>query len=1176
MPPPPPPPLVLNNKKNSEKNKKDENENNKEKEKEKVKYIGLKNQGATCYLNSLIQTLFMTPEFRYEILKWNYDPSLNGEAKDCIPLQLQKLFFHLQEPIRKTEETKSLTKSFQWNTNEVYVQQDIQELCRVLFEAIEISIFLSGEDNNFLKNLYEGKTSSVIKCLECNNKSINTDTYMDLSLPIMNIFEGIHNKSLEMALMNFIKPEKLEGDNKYFCEKCNKKVEAEKFSQFTSFPKIFFLQLGRFYYDFETDRRQKLSDRVPFPLILNCNKYLKEYKDIIYNEKESEDDEYCLDDSEEKIKKYFEEGDNVYELFSIVIQSGSANGGHYYAYIKSFEDQKWYIFNDGSVSLMDKKIIIDIFGEKFDGKNNKSKSSSSSTAYYLSYRKMRNPNDKNNNDKILKIEDMKISDNLRELCKDEDLIIIEKEKEEEEKRKYAKMGVDPTKKITVYIYTEIIEEKHNNTNNKDQREKGNKKESDDEEELNEEIKYDVKIVNLIGKDTYETLLKEIYKIYNFNEEIQKIIKIREFDSKHKKVKEYLEIEKNEFVGKIFKNDSSIFIQFPINERGDYPIYEPFKIHVYIIKYPDNKDIKDDDTSIDNLPKKKISINTSDTLDMLTKKICEKIGYKYEEKNINIIKKISSFNSVSYYEINRKELYGEKSIAMELILNNTELFVEKLNEGEQSKWNKYLDKFKPKVTITFNNINPAIDQKELMIFSSRDEKMINIKKEIINVLNNPLEYNMNNIIMKEKNKTGKEIIDLNTKLDSYFIFDNFEIYIELGTPLKMTEKELIILFCEYDYEKFNFYPYKFTMINSKLIVDENSKIKDIKKLILEKNLEKFPEIQKKITQNQNSKIIIRKINGNCPTKIYYDEQIIKKIIEEDFDLCHNIRLCMQLIPNNLLDEENICENNELNIKNSIELSMRYFDFSTWNLTEPMEIIIKDNLSFDKLCDIILKHYPYLEKKENIQIITLNGGYKTYLDTMLKFKPYSLMDSLDSTIDKYPLFIKNDGKMLIIKDKRIEAIEPSDDIKKYGFEPLEEKGFDKIDKNVINNSKNNRSNSTGKVKKMIALFNEGEFDPANRVHKDPNQKKSGPRAKEKGVTIKIKMLEKEEDNKKEVKEEKEEKNIENKDNTDNKINKDNNNVNGEKLKENNEKDKKKNENEENKVDEINESEEFEPLI
>ena len=336
IPPPPLPQFFVGIQKQVEEKEK---ENMKKKE---IKYIGLKNQGATCYLNSLIQTLFMTPEFRSELFKWNFNPELNGSPEDSIPLQLQKLFYRLQEPLRKVEETKNLTKSFQWSSNDVYVQQDIQELCRVLFEAIELSIFLSNNNNNFIKKLYEGKTKSVIRCCECGYESFNTDTFMDLSLPIMNMFEGIYNKSLEMAFMNFIKPENLDGDNKYFCEKCNKKVKAEKYTSFENFPKILFLQLGRFYYDFTTEQRQKINDRVPFPLILNCNKFMKEYKDIIYNENESEDDAYCLNDTKELIDKYLDEGNNVYELFSIVIQSGSANGGHYYAYIKSFEDGEWY------------------------------------------------------------------------------------------------------------------------------------------------------------------------------------------------------------------------------------------------------------------------------------------------------------------------------------------------------------------------------------------------------------------------------------------------------------------------------------------------------------------------------------------------------------------------------------------------------------------------------------------------------------------------------------------------------------------------------------------------------------------------------------------------------------------------------------------------------------------
>jgi ubiquitin carboxyl-terminal hydrolase 47 len=83
-------------------------------------------------------------------------------------------------------------------------------------------------------------------------------------------------------------------------------------------------------------------------------KELKEALDQIRMLEEREKGEI----KEEKlIETYIKKGQSVYELFSILIHSGSALGGHYYAYIKSFEDNHWYNFNDSSVKQIPEKEV---------------------------------------------------------------------------------------------------------------------------------------------------------------------------------------------------------------------------------------------------------------------------------------------------------------------------------------------------------------------------------------------------------------------------------------------------------------------------------------------------------------------------------------------------------------------------------------------------------------------------------------------------------------------------------------------------------------------------------------------------------------------------------------------------------------------------------------------------
>ena len=67
-------------------------------------YVGITNQGATCYMNSYLQFLYMTKEFRAFLFSLSCRPDKTSKEKDSIPYQLQKLFAKLN--IKKNKETE--------------------------------------------------------------------------------------------------------------------------------------------------------------------------------------------------------------------------------------------------------------------------------------------------------------------------------------------------------------------------------------------------------------------------------------------------------------------------------------------------------------------------------------------------------------------------------------------------------------------------------------------------------------------------------------------------------------------------------------------------------------------------------------------------------------------------------------------------------------------------------------------------------------------------------------------------------------------------------------------------------------------------------------------------------------------------------------------------------------
>uniref|UniRef100_A0A3B4X2Q6 Ubiquitin carboxyl-terminal hydrolase 7 n=1 Tax=Seriola lalandi dorsalis TaxID=1841481 RepID=A0A3B4X2Q6_SERLL len=167
-------------------------------------YVGLKNQGATCYMNSLLQTLFFTNQLRRAVYMM---PTEGDDSSKSVPLALQRVFYELQHS-DKPVGTKKLTKSFGWETLDSFMQHDVQELCRVLLDNVENKMKGTCVEGTIPK-LFRGKMVSYIQCKHVDYRSERIEDYYDIQLSIKgkkNIFE---------SFKDYVATEQLDGDNKY-------------------------------------------------------------------------------------------------------------------------------------------------------------------------------------------------------------------------------------------------------------------------------------------------------------------------------------------------------------------------------------------------------------------------------------------------------------------------------------------------------------------------------------------------------------------------------------------------------------------------------------------------------------------------------------------------------------------------------------------------------------------------------------------------------------------------------------------------------------------------------------------------------------------------------------------------------------------------------------------------
>lgn len=351
-------------------------------------------------MNSLLQQFFCIPSIRESILVAkefeNSDKKLTLSNNSSL-FQLKCIFASLKAYEAKAYNPKDFCLNFENQALSITEQMDVDEFFNMIVDKLEPQLKDSKVDNPFTYE-FGGTFSNDVICQGCPHKSERVEGFNCIILSVKD--------NIQEALKNYVTGELLEGDNAFYCEKCDKKVNAVKRACIKTLPRTLILVLKRFEFDYDTLQKFKLNNYCEISDELNMYPYLQEHFNQEENNNNKNNEGYLNEEkiasqininninNNDKPKDFY-----LYDLSGAIIHTGTAENGHYYSIIKTNNENikeeyntSWLEFNDSNVKPYDYK--EDFANEAFGGSetivnkdNNKEIVEKTTSAYVLFYKR---------------------------------------------------------------------------------------------------------------------------------------------------------------------------------------------------------------------------------------------------------------------------------------------------------------------------------------------------------------------------------------------------------------------------------------------------------------------------------------------------------------------------------------------------------------------------------------------------------------------------------------------------------------------------------------------------------------------------------------------------------------------------------------------------------------------